>query len=285
MVIKDLTVEEMAGLTSLEFDILCDRVWRRIRKELRQGLRREALPAPGETDSDTTMPMVHSISASIAEGGRHVALHGDALMDGRRYEVIFDIGSSDCVVPEEVAKTTGRPIVPCSHIIKTANGVRQPKGQIKGIQLTVGKRQYLIDVMVMPSDAISVILIGNSWLGEHQILIDMRKGELVTPEGERIPVRSTYAALKVAVEDEEDSGTDFTSDDDVYFLEIDAEFEKGPIINNDLTKEQFERLAEVVCGASFADRLEDFGHYTLVQHKIETGDARSVRKKRCRRML
>ena len=41
---------------------------------------------------------------------------------------------------------------------------------------------------------------------------------------------------------------------------------------------------EVVCGASFADRLEDFGHCTLVQHKIETGDARSVRKKPYREM-
>ena len=86
MVIKDLTVEEMAGLTSLEFDILCDRVWRRIRKELRQGSRREALP-PGETDSGTTVLMVHSISASIAEGGRHVALHGDALMDGKSFSI------------------------------------------------------------------------------------------------------------------------------------------------------------------------------------------------------
>ena len=90
-----------------------------VRKELRSGLRRTVAPA----------------TAVHAERRRHTALHGDVSIDGKKYEVIFDTGASNCVFPEHVAKATGRPIVHTGHTVNTANGPTKILGRIEGVLL------------------------------------------------------------------------------------------------------------------------------------------------------
>ena len=116
----------------------------------------------------------------------------------------------------------------------------------------------------------------------------MGEEELLTPDGERIAVRSTQAALaakaarkmttttigrNVDYDEDYDSGTDFTSDEEEVFMA------EGLTSNNDLSKEQFHALMEVINEAPFADKLEEFGHCTLVQHHIDTRDAKPIKQK------
>ena len=65
--------------------------------------------------------------------------------------------------------------------------------------------------------------------------------------------------LKAIVEDDDDSEADYTSSDDgTYFLELDSEFEKGPVINNDLAKDRFvQRIvsASILAYPAFANHL------------------------------
>jgi hypothetical protein len=50
-------------------------------------------------------------------------------------------------------------------------------------------------------------------------------------------------------------------------------------VDNDLSKEQFHELVNIIQTEPFADKLEEFCHTNLVQHHIDTGDAKPVRRK------
>ncbi|OMJ26285.1 Transposon Ty3-G Gag-Pol polyprotein [Smittium culicis] len=187
---------------------------------------------------------------------------------GEYYWSVIDTGAACSVMSDRLMKKLGlEPDIKVNKLIVTADGTKHESlGIVSKVPLKIAGYTFNADFLVM-SNSKNDIILGTEWFKQHKVVIDLNKNEMIMPKDKFDVI------LSMENSDEGDLGS-VPEDDEIEFFALAKE-----VMTVDHEEEVDPRVAELVKTNKdiFVSDIRDLTQTDIVEHTIDTGDAKPVK--------